>query len=420
MAPVYAVGLSTSDVWYKQTAYSLETPRLTPAAAGDSVPLVVRVSNHRDEPIAGQLKLLLPEGWTAAASAAPVRVAPGETKDVELPFTIAPAEPVGFKEVAVVVSEGKPLKRINVKVLVQSPLTVDFGPIEGRPGPAQVTVNVGNRSARTLSGVLRMRLPQSWEALAPEISVAGLKPQEVRPVVCKFQWSADWKPREIAEVEIDFGEGKRVSRSLIPNQYAIHRAGHITIDGRLDDWGPATQLPAWMLGSTVGQPRAEVHLAWAKEGIYGAVAVRDSKVQVHDPKSFWAGDALELFLDTADNKRPRSAAEGDHQFWFVPLPDANRVYLGQWKMKDEIPATRYDIPAIRGAATRTADGYTMEFLLPAGQIRNYHPQVGSRLGLNLNLTIQGTPSSREAYWPGAKKSGVNAHPERWGTVLLAE
>ena len=39
MAPVYAVGLSTSDVWYKQTAYSLETPRLVPATAGDSVRL---------------------------------------------------------------------------------------------------------------------------------------------------------------------------------------------------------------------------------------------------------------------------------------------------------------------------------------------------------------------------------------------
>lgn len=420
MAPVYAVGLSTSDLWYRQTAYSLQTPRLAPATAGDSVPLVVRVSNHRDEPITGQIKLLLPEGWKAAAAEAPLRVAPGETKDVELPFTIAPAEPVGFKEVAVVVSEGKPLKRMNVKVLVESPLAVEVGPIEGRPGPAQVTVKVGNRSARAVSGVLRVRLPDSWKALTPEIPLAELKPQEVRPVVCKFQWSADWKPREIAEIELDFGAGRRAKRSLIPSQYAIHRAGKITLDGRLHDWGPATQLPAWMLGCTAGEPRAEVHLAWAPEGIYGAVVVRGSKVQVQDPKSFWAGDALELFLDTADNKRTHAPGEGDHQFWMVPLPDANRVYLGRWKMKDEIPATRYDIPSIRGAARRTPDGYAMEFLLPAEQIRNYHPQAGSRLGLNLNLTIQSAPSSREAYWPSPKKLGVNTHPEQWGTVLLVE
>ena len=80
MAPVYAVDLSKSDVWYKQTAYSLETPHLVPATAGDSVRLVVRVSNHRSEPIAGRLKLVLPEGWTAETAEVPVRVAPGEVQ----------------------------------------------------------------------------------------------------------------------------------------------------------------------------------------------------------------------------------------------------------------------------------------------------------------------------------------------------
>jgi hypothetical protein len=170
----------------------------------------------------------------------------------------------------------------------------------------------------------------------------------------------------------------------------------------------------------VGDSRAEVHLAWSKEGLYGAVVVHDSQVQVKDPKSFWAGDVLEMFLDTADNKQPRSAGEGDHQFWLVPQPEANRVYLGRWKMKSEIPATLYDISSIRSAAKRTADGYTMEFLLPAEQITNYHPQAGARLGLNFNLTIKSKQFSREAYWPSPKAFGVNAHPDRWGTVLLVK
>ena len=129
---------------------------------------------------------------------------------------------------------------------------------------------------------------------------------------------------------------------------------------------------------------------------------------------------MELFLDTADNKQPRKATTGDHQFWLLPLPDANRVYLGQWKMNDEVPATRYDVPAVKGAAVRAADGYVMEFLLPADQIQNYHPETGRRLGLNFNLTIQGKQVPREAYWPSPKNAGATTHPDRWGTVLLVE
>jgi hypothetical protein len=322
--------------------------------------------------------------------------------------------------VKLTVSEGRQLKQMAVKVLVQSPLTVEVGPLQGRPGKTQVAVQVGNRSAKAISGTLRMHLPGSWKALTPEIPIAGLQPQEVRPLLCKLEWSADWKPQETAQVELDFGADKRLTRALIPNQYAIHRAKNIKLDGKLNDWPPQTQLPAWMLGSTAGESNATVHLAWAKEGIYGAVAVHDSKVQVKDPTSFWAGDVLELFIDTADNKQPRRAVAGDHQFWLVPLVDASRVYLGRWKMKDEIPATRYDIPAIQGVATRTADGYVLEFLLPANQIENYHPEVGGRLGLNLNLTIQGKQLNREAYWPSPKASGATTHPERWGTLLLAE
>lgn len=418
MAPVYAVGMSKSDAWYRQTAYSLDTPHLVPASAGDVVRPVVRVTNNRGEPIACRIKLELPEGWKAEAPEVSASVAPGEVQDVAIPFTIAFAETIGLKDAKIVVSEGKEFKRMALKVFVQSPLTVQVGPVKGRPGKTQVTVDVGNRSGKALSGALRMRVPGSWKALTPEIQIAELKPQEVRPVVCQFEWSADWKPQESAQIELDFGADKKVTLPLIPNQYAIHRAKNIKIDGRLDDWGPETQLPAWMVGCTAGESNAKVHLAWAKEGLYGAIVVRDSKLQVKDPKSFWAGDVLELYLDTADNKQPRAAVAGDHQFWFVPLPDEKRVYLGQWKMQKEISATRYDIP-IQGVATRTADGYVMEFLLPAAQIQNYQPEVGGRLGLNLNLTIQGKQSNREAFWPIPKKFGTS-NPDRWGTALLME
>jgi hypothetical protein len=420
MAPIYAVGLSKNDRWFRQTAYSLETPHLVAAAAGDTVRPTVRVTNRRAETIACRLQLLLPEGWTAEKATVSARVAPGVSQDFELPFSLPFTQSLGFREARLVATEETEIKQMTLKVLVQSPLTVLVGPMEGRPGQTQVTVTVGNRSTQPLNGRMTVRVPASWKALTPEVPVLDLKPQETRAIPCPLTWSADWKPGETAQVTLDFGADKRVTRSLIPNQYVLHRAKEIKIDGRLDDWPPETRLPAWMLGSSLGEANADVHLAWAPEGLYGAVEVHDSRVLVKDPKSFWAGDALELFLDSADQKQARAAGPGDHQFWFVPLPEAQRVYAGQWKMKNEIAATRYDLPAVHGVARRTTDGYVMEFLLPADQLQNYHPQVGGRLGLNLNLTIQGQQAPREAYWPQPKNSGATGHPDRWGTVLLLE
>ena len=128
MAPVYAVGLNPRDRWYKQTAYSLDTPHLVPAAAGDPVRPVLRINNNRGEPISCQIGLILPSGWKAENSTVSTSIAPGEVKDVALPFTIAFTESTGFQDAAIVVSEGQELKRMAVKVLVQTPLTVQVEP----------------------------------------------------------------------------------------------------------------------------------------------------------------------------------------------------------------------------------------------------------------------------------------------------
>ena len=136
---------------------------------------------------------------------------------------------------------------------------------------------------------------------------------------------------------------------LIPNEYRIYPAGGIKLDGDLSDWPARTELPNWMLGSTADASGARIYLAWAKEGLYGAVEVHDSRAVAKDPKSFWAGDVLELFLDTRNNKQPRAYQPGDHQFWFCPAVDQNRVYVGQWKRGAEIAETQYDIKGVESA-----------------------------------------------------------------------
>lgn len=267
--------------------------------------------------------------------------------------------------------------------------------------------------------MLRIKAPGAWSVANPTISVTELKPKEQRDIKVDLTWTPDWKPGESATVELEAG-GKSVIEPLIPNQCRMYSAGKLKLDGNLSDWAEKAQWPNWVLGSTMGKPQAKVYLAWAKEGLYGAVEVHDSKISAKNPMTFWAGDALELFIDARGDKRARSYEPGDHQFWFVPLVDQNRVYVGQWKRGSEIAETLQDIKGVQSAAKATADGYVMEFLLPAAAIKQYQPAAGKKIGLNLNLSVQGQTLNREVYWPNAKGWGSPAHPEQWGTVELAD
>jgi hypothetical protein len=420
MAPVYAVGLDTSDVWYKQTAYSFKTQLLLGASGGDVVRPIVKIDNNRRQPIECRISLILPDGWKAEKSEVSALVAPGATQDVAMPFTVAPRESQGLKEAKLIVSEGRKLKEMPFRIIVQPAVTMQMGPIVGRPGPASVTVKLTNLSGRTQNATLTIRTPESWSTKTPTITVADLKPNQQREIKFDLRWSANWKPEESASVEMSAGGGRPVRLPLIPNEYRIHRAGGITLDGNLSDWPARTELPNWMLGSTAELSKVRLYMAWANEGLYGAVEVHDSQAEAKDPKSFWAGDALELFVDTRNNKQPRAYQPGDHQFWFCPLIDQNRVYAGQWKRGAEIAETRYDIKSVKGAVKKTADGYVMEFLLPASLIQKYRPVAGEKIGVNLNLSVRGQRAEREVYWPNAKAWGAPARPETWGTLNLAE
>jgi hypothetical protein len=419
MAPVYATGLSKSDPLYLQSAYDIDTPHLAVVTAGESVTTEILIKNNRDAALQGKLKLVLPEGWTTDRAEATAEVQPGQQARVPFSFTVAKEESIGLKTVKIAVTEGAALKEMPLKVLVQPPLIMQVGPMRGKPGKTEITVKVGNKTAKPLDGELKLALPSTWKADAPTLKVEALKPGEAREIKCAFEWSTSWPPEEKASASFSAG-GHTIAQPILPNAYRIHKAPALKLDGQLDDWPASTRLPDWMLGSSQGAPDAEVHLAWSSEGLYVGLEVKGSKVQVADPRSFWNGDCLELFIDTADDKRHREYEPGDHQFWFVPQPDQNRVFAGQWKRKSEIPETKYDLKEVKGSAVKTADGYRMEFLLPTAVLQKFNPKAGSRIGLNLNLTVQGMRFNRDVYWPWVKDWGVQNLPKNWGTLELAE
>lgn len=421
MAPVYAVGIDRNDPFYLQTAYSFESNYMIVATAGDVSEVTIGIDNNRDKEIATTIKPILPKGWTAANPEATATVAPGQKQQVKMQFTVGENEKLGSNKVEFAFEEGgKVVKTMPLVVMVQPPFKVEVSPVEGAPGKTSVDVTVDNRSASEQNGTLTLKLPQGWEAPAPSVDITGLKPGEKRVVKMDLVWKPDWKDDESATVVFQPAKGNPVSAAIIPNYFHLRKADKITLDSDLKDWKTRNQVPAWMLGSTVGHPDAKLWFAWAPEGLYGAAEVQNSKAQVSAPMQFWGGDVLELFLSTDPNRQGAEFVKGDHQFWFVPQFKNNDVYVGQWKVKDEIPATRYAIPEVKTSSKRTKDGYIMEFFIPAEVFQQYGLKPGMDIGFSANLTVRGADFDREVFWPRSKAGGTNLKPLTWGRMKIED
>ncbi len=421
MAPVYAIGLKKSDPLFAQTAYDIDSNHMIVVSPSDTAEVNVRVTNNREQKIEGKTVIVPPSGWTSLQENLPYSVAPGEVQDLTLKFSVPADVADGITQAQVEFYESdKLVKSMPLVINIQQPFSLEVSPLEGQPGLTTTEVLIENRSAQIQNGTFSLKLPASWKAEVLEFPIENLTPGERRPQKMELTWSEDWKPGEMAIVAFESSKGVTIQAPIIPNRFPLAAAKSLKIDADLKDWPTGSHLPDWMLGSSRSEAEARIWLALAPEGLYGAVEVKNSLAQVKNPREFWAGDALELFLSTDPNKTKNIREKGDHQFWFVPLFDENRVYVGQWMGNDEIPETKFDIPGIQSAARKTSDGYIMEFLLPAAAFQHFSPKAGQEFGVNVNLSIIGNDSPREVFWPRKKDLSVRTLPLSWGRMTLSK
>lgn len=419
ITPVYAVGVTENSRWFRQAAYRLETPYLVSATSGDVVSATLTITNRRQTAIHSHIRLQLPPAWADLSGETNLMVPPGRSANVALKFRIATQEPYGEQQVHLLVREGEPLQTIPVRVLTQRPIAMTVTSLKGAPGESEVDVRLSNHSTQPRSGTLHFKLPGSWSTPTPSIAVNGIQPMEIRHVRATVRWTSQWNEGEFASVEFQTADAGVEHQPLIPSYLTLYHVSDLKMDGDLRDWPSKTKVPDWVLGSTSGTSDTAAYLAWSEKGLYIALEVHHSKASVPDPRNFWTGDVLELFLDAHDNKILRKYEPGDHQFWLAPLVDKKRVYVGQWKRNEEIPQIRYDLSGIQSMAVRKNDGYVLECLLPATQIQGFKPRAGTRLGLNLNLSVRGDKQDREVFWSLRKSEGAD-QPALWGTVTLAD
>lgn len=416
--PVYAIGLAADEPLLRHRDYRLESEGFVEVAGGDACEVVVQVTNHRTSAMKGTLKPILPAGWTCTGGTT-FDLAPEATTTLTLSVAVPKDQAVGEQTLRFLAEEGgKTVKTIEVRASVLTPLALNISALEGRPGATELTLRILNQSRSGVDAEVAFALPKSWSTAQTTIAVAGLKPDEMRTLTVPLTWSVDLKPGETATVSALTGDKPPVTLPIIPNHRRLVQVPDIVCDGNLGDWSETARIDPWMLGCKGIAADAAIYAGWRSDGLALAVDVANSERRLTNPRTFWSGEVLEVFLGTGDNPHKRSWRPDDHQFWLTPMAGEGRAYLGRWNRGTDQPATAYDLDGTVSKVVATETGYRMEVIIPAKHIQGWAPTAGKTLGIALCLTAYGHDGKREVFWPRSKDDGTQWQPGLWGTWIL--
>lgn len=162
-------------------------------------------------------------------------------------------------------------------------------------------------------------------------------------------------------------------------------------------------------------------MAWDNNGLYFMVDMTDTddNIKKSTSGSFWAGDTLEVFLDTMNTKERQRARGAGQQFWVWPFGGASdETAPGGESFKESTGGFRFQPLTTRQMlvrSERTPAGYRMHCRINTENIRDADLVAGKILGLN--LTVE-TGTSVHYYWSTSKAVGTFGRPDTWGDVLL--
>ena len=199
-----------------------------------------------------------------------------------------------------------------------------------------------------------------------------------------------------------------------------YREEPVTIDGDIKDWSDDCKIPT--LGGVEGEtPFADVLMTWNDDGLYFAVSVTNKKDFKINPKNYWLGDCLELWIDTRDVKEASTANRFCHHFFFLPGGSGKngKKPIGRQtaieRAREQAPPCPEESIAI--GLKRLKRSYRMEIALPASGINGYQPREFDRLGFNyvLHDCNHGIQS-----WTISRTAPILHDPSTWGSMIFAE
>ena len=422
IGPTWITDLDESSSIYKQTAYDLKSNYYSRITAGDTFTIELRVKNNRKQDIAAKFALQLPQGWTADRPTGAITAKPGETTLIPIVITADPKERALYQKAPLKLSENGVEKTLTTEFNIVAAGMLKASPLTGNPGECKTTVTIGNNSSLPKSFIIKAEVPNGWKITPAGMQINNMPGSKVETREFTVTWNTAWKKDEKAKIYLELPDGRVIAETNIipPAMTLVKITKPIKFNGDLKNWPIESKLPDWLLGSTTVNHDTEVYAGYSNEGMYMAVNVKDSKVSEGDPRSFWAQDCIELFIDSAyDRKKRNEYNVTDHQFWVSPQTNINGIYAGRWKRNKEIPSIMYDLKEVKGFSKKTKTGYLMEFLIPASLIKDFKADEGTKIGLNFNINVTHARRDKyEVFWAAEKADNTTEKPFIWGTVEL--
>lgn len=242
----------------------------------------------------------------------------------------------------------------------------------------------------------------SFEVKAPKVFTldgALLKP----PLSLELEMRVNGKKYEIETGPVTVSEGTIRRMTPAPKPVAVHRAKTApVIDGDDADWAGTTPHPR--RDGTASAFR----FRWSADGLYGFASLEDAEVKP-DAVAPWGADAVLITLEK-DAKRATQAEDS---------PNESSYYLMPGKTEGEAGTMYWDknkdaAPPVQAAWKKTAKGWTVEFLLPAGLLAPATLKPGTVIGFNA-VHLDGG-QAKQSTWTDWEWHA----PFQWGAIKLAD
>jgi len=204
------------------------------------------------------------------------------------------------------------------------------------------------------------------------------------------------------------------------------------VDGRLDDsaWARAAAVSftseshvhasyraRW---SGPGDLSASVRAVRAGGDLHLAFEVSDDALVHESGRSWWAGDSIEVFLDTdaGDQEDGDRYTDDDFQLFLMPFHPGLR-----WGVVARGPDVPYPTGGLRGieiAHRRTEEGYAVEARIPLWNFERLRPDAEGRIGFDVAINDVDTPGAdmTESYMTLSGRFELYATPRNFARLAL--